>query len=241
MNPSTSSSRLARALLLALALAVGLPLSAAAADPVAAPSGGDRAATGELAALRIIDINLYRPYAVVRQYTSYWCVPASAQTMLNVIRGTTDRTRYNQSRYAWHIQRFNQYTYASRGNDPRGWARFMDTYVAGDWHYADRIFSSQTAGIEAIAESIDRTGHPVGIVVDRGTHAWTVLGFRATQRGDAIEAGEIQGFYVTGPLYGSDPWPYRYLTVSQFRTRFTRYHESQRAVVWEGQYVLVSE
>ena len=89
-------------------------------------------------------VDLYRSGAAVTQYTSYWCVPASAQTMLNVIRGTTDRTRYNQSRYAWHIQRFNRYTYASRGNDPRGWARFMDTYVAGDWHYADRIFGSQT-------------------------------------------------------------------------------------------------
>jgi hypothetical protein len=234
MRPS-NPSRLGAALLVALAVIATLPLSAAAADPLAS---GSRQASGTLVALERLDVNLYRPYAMVRQYTSYWCVPASAQTMLNVIRGTTDRTYYNQSRYAWHINRMNRYTYSSRGNDPQGWARFLDKYVGGDWHYKDRTFTSQTAGIHAIVESIRRTGHPVGIVVDRGTHAWTVLGFRATRRGDTME---IHGLYVTGPLYGRDPWPYRYLSVDQFRTRFTRYHESHRSVIWEDTYVIVSE
>lgn len=237
MRPATPR-RLGRALVLILTAALALPAAAAAADPLPARTQVDRAASGTLVAVEQFDINLYRPYAIVRQYTSYWCVPASAQTMLNIIRGTTDRTRYNQSRYAWHIKRMNRYTYATRGNDPQGWARFLDRYVDGPWQYRDRTFTSQTAGIQAIVESIRRTGHPVGIVVDRGTHAWTVLGFRGISRDGVME---VHGLYVTGPLYGRDPWPYRYLTVDQFRTRFTRYHESQRAVIWEGLYTIVSE
>jgi hypothetical protein len=233
----TPSHRLARSGLLGLALAIGLAVPAAGADPRPAPAS-DRAASGTLVSVERIDINLYRPYRVVRQYTSYWCVPATAQTMLNLIRGSTDRTRHTQSKYAWHIQRMNRYTYASRGNDPQGWARFLDRYVEGQWSYRDRTYASQGEGIAAIAESIYRTRHPVGIVVDRGTHAWVVLGIRGTRSQGVIT---VDGVYVTGPLYGRDPWPYRYLTLAQFKTRFTRYHESQRAVVWEGRYVIVSE
>jgi hypothetical protein len=238
MLTGSSPRRLGRALLLAVALAVAAPLSAAAADTQPARTSTDRSATGQIEQVRFLDVNLYRPYAIVRQYTSYWCVPASSQTMINIINRTTDRTYATQSRYAWHAKRLNRYAYASRGNDPQGWARLLDKYVGGEWHYADRTYSSQTAGINAIVESIRRTGHPVGVVVDRGTHAWTVLGFRGTQRGDDLE---IHGVYVTGPLYGRDPWPYRYYTTDQFRTRFTRYHEWQRSVVWEGLYVVISE
>jgi hypothetical protein len=239
MRPTTRSRsrHLARALPLALVLVTAVAGPAAAAEPRPVPTG-IRTPTGTLASVERVDINLYRPYSVVRQYTSYWCVPASAQSMLNVIRGTTDRTRLTQSKYAWHIQRMNRYTYASRGNDPQGWARFLDTYVGGSWAYRDRAFPGQDAGIAAIAESIYRTRHPVGIVVDRGTHAWTVLGIRGSRRSSGTFI--VEGVYVTGPLSG-DPWPYRYLTLAEFRTRFSRYHESQRAVVWEGQYVIVSE
>ena len=60
----------------------------------------------------------------------------------------------------------------------------------------------------------------------------------AVQRGSTVE---VEGVYVSGPLYGRDPWPHKFLTTSQFRTRFTRYHESQRSVIWEGKYVIVSE
>jgi hypothetical protein len=228
----TASSRLARVVLLVVAVALAAPSAALAAPSTAS------APTGTIERVEQFDINLYVPYGIVRQYTSYWCVPASSQTMLNLIRRTTDRSYYNQSRYAWHIKRFNRYTYSSRGNDPQGWARFMDTYVGGDWHYDDRMYTNQTTAILAIVESIRRTGHPVGIVVDNGTHAWTVVGVRGVQRGDTVE---LAGVYVSGPLYGRDPWPYKFLTTSQFRTRFTRYHESQRTVIWEGKYVIVSE
>ena len=88
---------------------------------------------------------------------------------------------------------------------------------------------------------MDRTKRPVGIVIDRGTHAWTVVGFRIREtRGDP-SATTILGFYVVGPLGApSDPWPKQYLTVDQLSSRYTRYHEWQRTVVWEGLYVIVA-
>jgi hypothetical protein len=236
MPNRTLPGRLRRALVLCLAVA----LSAGLAAP-GLVLGADRAPSGTLSRVETIDINLYRPYGVVRQYTSYWCVPASVQTMLNLIRGTTNRSYDYQARYAWHVKRLNRYTYSSRGNDPQGWAAALDKFVGGDWHYDDRWYSSQGEAVRAIVESIDRTGHPVGIVVDRGSHAWTVIGFRAKERDGDAATREILGVYVTGPLYGRDPWPYRYLTVAQFATRFTRYHESSRSVIWEGKYVIVSE
>jgi len=45
----------------------------------------------------------------------------------------------------------------------------------------------------------------------------------------------------TGSLAGIDPRAYRFYMLAQFATRFTRYHEWQRAVVWEGKYVIVRE
>ena len=232
----TVRSRLGRAVLLCLTIA----LSSGLALPGLA-LGANQPPTGTLARLETIDINLYQPYSIVRQYTSYWCVPASVQTMLNLVRDTTNRSRDYQGRYAWHVKRLNRYTYYSRGNDPQGWAAALDTFVGGDWHYDDRWYANQGVAIRAIVESIERTGHPVGIVVDRGSHAWTVIGFRAERRDGDLATQRILGLYVTGPLYGRDPWPYKFVTMDRFAARFTRYHESSRSVIWEGQYVIVSE
>jgi hypothetical protein len=194
-----------------------------------------------------INRNLYRPYAIVKQYTSYWCVPANAQTMVNLVLGRLDRTYTTQARFAWHIRRHNRYTYPTRGNDAQGWGLFLDMWIPGAFHYRDRSYDSQSVAIGAIVESLDRTDHPVGIVVDRGTHAWTVLGYRGTMVEGDPSTRVIEGFYVSGSLYrvagrrSTDPWPYRFMKLADFRTRFTRYHEPTRAVVWEGKFVIVAE
>jgi len=67
------------------------------------------------------------------------------------------------------------------------------------------------------------------------------VGFRVTETVGVPDSRVILGFYVVGPL-GSprDPWPKAYYTVDQLSTRFTRYHEWQMTVVWEGKYVIVA-
>jgi hypothetical protein len=78
-------------------------------------------------------------------------------------------------------------------------------------------------------------------VVDRGTHAWTVVGFRVSEVAGDPSQTAILGFYVVGPLGApTDPWPKKYLTVDQLSARYTRYHEWQRSVPWEGLYVIVA-
>ena len=86
---------------------------------------------------------------------------------------------------------------------------------------------------------MDRTRRPVGIV-DRATHAWTVVGSGSARPTAWPASRVILGFYVVGPL-GSPRDPGRRPTTrSTSSTRFTRYHEWQRSVVWEGKYVMVA-
>lgn len=235
-------ARLLRLAIVVASLVAVLAWSAApalAADPRTLGGPGIVTAPTPLQTIRTVDLS--RPSTAVRQYTSYWCVPAAAQTMLNIIKGTTDQSRATQSRLYTQIRAANKYQYATNGNDVRGWSRVLSARLPAGMGYADISFSSRSAAYRAIVDTMDRTKRPVGIVVDRGTHAWTVVGFRVREtRGDPA-ARTILGFYVVGPLgAGKDPWPKQYLTVDQLSSRFTRYHEWQRTVVWEGLYVIVA-
>ena len=186
------------------------------------------------------DVVLYRAGAVVRQYTGYWCVPASAQTMINLVNGSAVRSLSFQKFLADRIRLNNRYRYRTRGNDVGGWTWALNRRIPGA-SYAVRTFTTRTVAVRAMVNAIDRTGRPVGIVVDAGTHAWVVLGYRATVAADT-QTRSIQGLYVYGPLgAGRDPYPFRYLSIGSFNRRYTRYHERTRRVVWEGKYVLVSE
>jgi hypothetical protein len=186
-------------------------------------------------------LNLYRWSAMVRQYTNYWCVPATVQSMANLVLRTSNRTYARQS-YIYRLTRMhNRYRYATRGNDPQGWAWSLRYFTHGRPYYA-RAYTDKMKAINSIAASIGRTRHPVGVTVHAGTHAWVVLGFR--QSFDRTEPSKktLLGFYVSGPLgTARDRWPYRYLTVSQFKEVFTRYHEWQRKVIWEGKWVVVGQ
>jgi hypothetical protein len=156
------------------------------------------------------------------------------------ITGSRDRSYATQKKYDRWLKRYNRYLYRTRGNDVNGWATLVDYRTPGPWRYDDRSFATQAAAIDRIVEALDRTRHPVGIVVDRGTHAWTVIGYRATVLPGQPDTKTITGLYVSGSLR-RDPHPYAFLPIGEFRRRFSRYHEWQRRVVWEGKYVIVSE
>jgi hypothetical protein len=213
-----------------------------AADP-GRLSGGPIAAsgTGTTATPRTRVVDLSRSGAAVMQYTSYWCVPAAVQTMLNLATGRADRTYATQSRLYAELRRANLYRYSTPGNDVRGWARVLTAHLPAGSGYADVSYSSRSAAYLAIVKAMDRTKRPVGIVVDRGSHAWTVVGFKVSETPGVPGAPTVLGFYVVGPLGSpSDPWPKKYLTVAELSSRFTRYHEWQRSVPWEGLFVIVA-
>lgn len=187
-------------------------------------------------------INLYRSSAMVRQYTNYWCVPAATQSMLNLALGTSNRRYLTQKYYYKLTRQHNRYTYRTLGNDPQGWAWALRYFSRGATTYAARGYTDKYAAMAAIAASIGRTRDPVGITVRGGTHAWVVLGYRMTADPSEPSKRTILGFYVSGPLgTSSDMWPYRYLKVDDFKRYFTRYHEWQRRVIWEGTWVVVAQ
>jgi hypothetical protein len=183
----------------------------------------------------------YRSPAITRQYRSYWCVPAATMTMWNLIDGTSNVGWSRQKTLYYQIRKHNRYHYKTKGNDIQGWAWALRNYTGAP--YQARSLVSKTAAINAIAGAIDRTGHPVGITVNHGTHAWVVIGYKAVPYASDPSRHNILGFYVSGPLGpGSrDPWRYRYYSLATFRKVYGRYHEATRKVVWERKYVLVSE
>jgi hypothetical protein len=223
------------------------PTTAPASDPTETPSPATQtpAPTATPApsspTYSLASINLYRSTAMVRQYTNYWCVPATVQSMANLILRTSNRS-YSRQGYIYKLTRLhNRYRYATKGNDPQGWAWSL-RYFTGGRNYQARAYTDKTAAINSIAASIARTKHPVGVTVYAGTHAWVVLGYKQTYDRDEPSKKTLLGLYVSGPLGTTrDRWPYKYLTVSQFREVFTRYHEWQRAVPWEGKWVVVAQ
>ena len=234
-------SRPRRARRTALILAAAALFAWTAAPVQAARGVGAPIVTASVSTSRTRTVDLSRSGTAVTQFTSYWCVPAAAQTMLNIIRGTTDRSYATQSRLYTELRRANLYRYTTRGNDVRGWARVLTARLPAGVGYTDMSFASQTTAFAAIADTLDRTRRPVGIVIDAGTHAWTVVGVTLRESTAPGSPRTVLGFYVIGPLGApTDPWPKQYMTVAQLATRFTRYHESTQTVIWEGRYAIVA-
>lgn len=186
---------------------------------------------------------IYRRAAVVRQYTRYTCVPATTQTMLNLIKGTNDRSLATQMRYHKAVRKNNRYTYRTLGNDPRGWAWGLRYFSGGTTNYRARAFDDKDTAMWAIQESIARTGSPVGITVWGGTHAWVVLGYQTASDPLVPSRKALLGFYVSGPLGSSskDPWTKEFMDIADFKKHFSRYHEWQRRVIWEDRWVIISQ
>lgn len=245
-DPRTRLTALLRAVVLAAVSIAILPVAAYADEPAGTPRPTEEAtpeptptATPEpTVGPEPYAINLYRASTVVRQYKNTWCVPAATQSMLNLIVGTSNTSYSTQKSLYSKIRKHNRYRYKTAGNDVQGWAWALRTYAHQpyQWH----AYKSKTSAINAIADAIDATQHPVGITVHHGTHAWIVLGYKST---DTDGRGTILGFYVHGPLGpgSNDPWKYRYMSMASFRKVYGYYHERTRKVIWEHKYVLVSD
>ena len=119
---------------------------------------------------------------MVRQYTNYWCVPAATQSMVNLVRGTSNRAYVTQKYYYKLTRQHNRYTYATKGNDPQGWAWSLRLLHARRCRTTPPAHSP-TRRRPSTRSPTRSTGprHPVGVTVRGGTHAWVVLGYRMSQ------------------------------------------------------------
>jgi hypothetical protein len=126
-------------------------------------------------------MDLYRRGDFVHQVTKDWCVAASTQTMLNIIRdGRPDRSARTQERLYRQGRRLspNKRKLGPIGIDLIGWAELLNK--AGVGPYSVVAAKTRKIAIERAARAIRMTGRPVGLVTWRGAHSWVMSGFTAT-------------------------------------------------------------
>jgi hypothetical protein len=190
-------------------------------------------------------MNLYDAGDFVAQRRSDWCVPASIQTMINMIDAPRGRAAPTQARLDRMARRLSTWRLVGAGSEPEGWARTLDRLGYGP--YAVRAERTRTAAFATIARAIRSTGRPVGLLVWRGAHAWVVSGFRATADPARTDRFRVTHLYVHDPLYprGSSLWgrsrrPNTRLTVDRVADDYLRWRRpTVRYPAKDGRFVLV--
>jgi hypothetical protein len=216
------------------------PTDVPSAAPTADPSPG-ASPTATPSASGVVPawagrFNLYRSTAWVRQYRNFTCTAASAQTMINIIRGRSDRSLLLQLRIIKYA-RAHDYLRTSAGSDPAGWARAVTAFGGGA--YTWKTFTARSTALRYAAKRMLVTGKPVGLLVWRGRHAWTMTGFTSATDPRTDPLATITGVFVAPPLVGVDPKPNSYLTVAALGT-FAKYAERDGLRALVGRWVVVA-
>jgi hypothetical protein len=89
------------------------------------------------------------------------------------------------------------------------------------------------------------TGHPVGLLVNTGSHAWVLSGFSATADPALTNDFTVTAVYVEGPLFpkqqagGYDMAPDTRLSMARLRLFFRRYDNRHAGSAWDNQFVTI--
>jgi hypothetical protein len=140
----------------------------------------------------------------VRQYTVEWCVGASIQMTLNMLRPENGRSRALQQRI-WEMARDRSFS-PFGGANPRGWVETLNELGVGPYELVSVPDYEQA--LRVAATSLRETGRPVGLVMWRGRHAWMMSGFTSDADPRATNDFTVTGINVLDPLYpkGSRTW-----------------------------------
>jgi len=211
---------------------------------------GDALATATSGSLRGLTSwtgreELFRHGEFSTQHTWTWCVGASVQIMLNEIRGRHDHTRWGQRRYMRYARLHDRYYKRPiKGSDPKGWAAALNHFNRGSGYQVHADYSFQRAVHDA-ARRLRLTGHPVGLLVKTGIHAWVMSGFKATADPALTNNFIVTAVYVEGPLfpmqqaYGYDMAPDTRLSLARFRLFFRRYDDRRAGTAWDNRFVTI--
>jgi len=153
-------------------------------------------------------MNLYSRGDFVNQKTAYWCIPASTQTMMNIMdRGRPNRSRVLQARLYRVGDRLEEDGTFSDEPEPdryRGmgiseWVGLLNRYDYGPY----KLVGAKTRqnALRRAANMMRETGKPVGLVVWRGAHAWVMSGFTATADPAVTDDFRITSVWVQDPWY----------------------------------------
>jgi hypothetical protein len=212
---------------LGIFLVAGLVLGAVA--PVAAKTTAPGAASQSVQASGRFKINLYEQGSFVTQYTWTWCVGATSQMMLNLIKDTSNRTKEQQKKLVQYAMAHDGHAGSQGGSDATGFAATLREHGGGS--YRPVTYSSFRKSVRKAVKAIRHTGKPVGLLVMGGRHAWVLHGFEATRDPARTNDFEVTHVYVSGPLYPKqtsgyfDRPPNTRLTIDQFRTPFRRFDD----------------
>lgn len=184
--------------------------------------------------------NLFRADAFVTQKTFKWCVAASVQMMVNLVRNRSDRSRKTQARMIAYAQRWDNGPYGEEGGtDVTGWIAALQHYGAGRYRAVGATTAARALRVAATAMA--QTGRPAGILVMDGRHAWVLHGFESNTDPRRDRRAQITAVRVSGPLYplqqkgGYDPRPNTRLAVRKLE----RYFLPTSVGTMVGKYVVV--
>ena len=171
-------------------------------------------------------IDLYSKGSFATQYRWTWCVGASSQAMLNLIRGTSDTSFARQKTLVKYAMKHDGFPNSDTGgSDATGWSNALNHYGGGGTYHVVMSTNFRRAVRHAV-KALRRTGKPVGLLVMGGRHAWVLSGFDATADPAATNNFEVTHVYVLGPLYPKeqkgffDMAPDSRLTFDQLRKPF---------------------
>lgn len=174
--------------------------------------------------------NTYREGVFVTQYTWTWCVGASAQAMLNIIKDVSNTTRRKQRKLAKYAMNNDEILDSNTGgSDAVGFAATLRRHGGGA--YQARLWPTYRKAVRKAVKSVRSTGKPVGLLVMGGRHAWVLTGFDATADPAVTNNFDVTHVYVMGPLYPkqTDGWfdmpPNTRLTWRQFKKPFRRFDD----------------
>ena len=174
---------------------------------VAAPTEDSATEPRQRQGLGPFSMNFYSEGDFVNQKTAYWCIPASTQTMMNIMDdGRPNWSRAFQARLyrvGDHLEEDGTFSNERELDRYRGmgiseWVGLLNRFDYGPYELAGT--KSRQNALRKAASMMRRTGKPVGLVVWRGAHAWVMSGFTAT-----ADPASTKDFTVTS-VWVHDPW-----------------------------------
>jgi hypothetical protein len=166
-------------------------------------------------------VDLYMAGVFSTQRTLTWCVGASVQIMLNIVLGRHDHSTSGQRRFMRYA-RLHDGASGLLGTNALGWRAALNHFDHGTGYHVSADGTLRQA-IHTAARRLRLTGHPVGLLVMRGSHAWVMSGFEADADPAVTGHFRVTAVYFEGPLYpigqsnGFDMPPDSRLTVGALR------------------------
>jgi hypothetical protein len=191
-------------------------------------------AAGPVGAAPIDGRELYFSAGYERQVDSRTCTAAATAMMMNFI------ARRDLNLNQMLILRFEQSRDAlnnavQRGSDPLGWSRAATVFSA----YTGRptSYDSESAALQRAARLLAWTGKPVGLLVNRGTHAVVMTGYTASR-------SPLRGQFTLLTVAISDPSGSRHYWVSAPYSPLDRYRQMDATTtydrLWYGKFIIIA-